>query len=130
MPIWIGGGSSLARRSSGPIVWSGEFEAVGKEEGAASRAGKAAAAVFGTGAGVGRATIVTRNPTSVRAARPKLAPRKIGRTRERRDLGARPSGFSTTGFVAGGSRRGSFGGGRAFCQVGYGFCPANRTRPS
>jgi hypothetical protein len=115
-------------RSSGAIGWSAEFEAAANEGGADSRAGKAAAAVFGAGAG--RVTIVTRNPTSARAARPKPTPKTTGRTRERRGLGATPPDTAPAGSLGGGSRGESSGGGGGNRQVGYGFCPANRTRPS
>ena len=115
------------RRSSPSIAWSGEFEAAAANGGgAASSAGKAPA-VFGAGAG--RGVSVTRNPTRARAATPRLIPRTIGRTRDRRGSATIPFDAAPAGSPAGGSRMGSSGGGRAWRQVGYGFCPANRTGP-
>jgi hypothetical protein len=71
----------------------------------------------------------TRNATRVRAATPKPIPNTIGRTSDRRGLGATLVDVAATGSFAGGSRPGSSAGGRACGQVGYGFCPANRTGP-
>jgi hypothetical protein len=73
---------------------------------------------------------VTRNPTWPTVTTAKPIPRTIGRTSDRRGLGATPVDVAATGSFAGGSQGGWSGGGRACRQVGYGFCPANRTRPS
>jgi hypothetical protein len=127
-PIWIGGGSRRERRSSGSIVCSAEFEAsAAKDEGPTSSAGNALA-VFG-GAGAGRNVSDTRNPIRPSATTPKpIAPRRIGRTSKRRGAGTTSFAVALAGSVAGRPRPNSSGG-KACRQVGYGFCPANRTRP-
>ena len=124
-------GSAVVRAFQGALrVRSADLgiQAAARGGGVNFSAGKTAAAVFG--AGTGRDVSVTRNPASPAAATAKPIPTKIGRTSDLRGAGITLVDAVAIGPFAGGSRPGSSGGGRSCRQVGYGSCPANRTRPS
>ena len=109
---------------SGSIVWLGEFEAPRRSGGGDQRRqrGEPFSAPGPDAAGELRS-----NPTGVRAARPRPIQRTV---KDRGTAAPRTTPFNfPRPVLAGGTGPESSGGGRARGQVGYGFCPQNRTQP-